>query len=114
MAHIPECAPENPIYSEIDEEIQRLRNSLPGNDKAGSSRRITYGGDQRENILIRELLQEIRELRLQLVGPTGNEHANRVGSRETLEHSNHPLDLTYRRTRRTKTYVINQDLRLDF
>jgi len=46
------------------------------NDEAGPSRRITYGGNQRENVLIRELLQEIRELRLQLVGPPGNKHAN--------------------------------------
>jgi len=81
MAHTPERAPENSIYSEIDEEIQRLRNSLPRNDEAGPSRRITYS-DQRENVLIRELLQEIRELRLQLVGPSRNEHANRDGRRQ--------------------------------
>jgi len=46
MAHTPERAPENPIYSEIDKEVQRLRNSLPRNDEAEPSRRITYGGDQ--------------------------------------------------------------------
>jgi len=38
-------------------------------------------------------------LRLQLVRPPGNEHANRDSRRrETSEHSNHPLDLTYGRT----------------
>jgi len=99
MAYTPERAPENLIYSEIDKEIQPLRNSLPRNDEAGSSRRITYDGDQRENVLMREFLQEIRELRLQLLGPSGNEHVNRDGRRrETLEHSNHPLGLTYGRT----------------
>jgi len=61
MAHTPKCAPEAPIYSEIDEEILRLKNSLPRNDEAEPSRRVTFG-DQRENILICELLQEIREL----------------------------------------------------
>jgi len=90
-------APENLIYSEIDEEIQRLRNSQPRNDK-GSSKRITYGGNQRENVLIRELLQEIRELRLQLIGPPGNEHANRDRRRETLKQFSYPLDLTYGQT----------------
>jgi len=77
MAHTPERATENPVYSEIDEEILRLRNSLPrNNEEAGPSRRVTYG-DQRENVLIRELLQEIRELRLQLVGPPGNDAEKR-------------------------------------
>jgi len=52
MAHTPERAPENPIYNEIDEEIQRLRNS-PRNDEVRPSRRITYGGDQQQNVLIR-------------------------------------------------------------
>jgi len=61
MAHTPERAPEAPIYNEIDEEILRLRNSLLRNDEAGPSRRVTFG-DQRENISIRKLLQEIREL----------------------------------------------------
>jgi len=106
--HTPERVLENPIYSEIDEEIQRLRNSLPENDEAGPSRRIIYGGDHRENVLIRVLLQEIRDLRLQLVGPPGNEHANRDGRhRETLEYSNHSLKPT---SESTKKYVINQDL----
>jgi len=91
MAHIPERVPENFIYK-IDKEIQRLRNSLPRNDEAGPSRRVTYG-DQRENVLIRELLQEIRELRLQLVGPPENEHGNRDSRRgETFGQSSHPLD----------------------
>jgi len=72
MAHTPERAPEAPIYNEIDEEILRLRNSLPRNDEAGSSRRVTFG-DQRENVLIRELLQEIRELRMQLLRLPVNE-----------------------------------------
>jgi len=40
MAHTPEREPEAPVYSEIDEEIQRLRNTLPRNDEAGPSRRV--------------------------------------------------------------------------
>jgi len=107
MAHRPEHAPEAPIYSEIDEEILRLRNSLPRNE-AGPSRRVTFG-DQRENVLIRELLHEIRELRMQLIGPPVNEHANRdSGRRETFGQSSHPLDLNTEE--RTKTCVINRDL----
>jgi len=35
MAHTPNRALENPIYSEIDKEIQRLRNSQPRNDEVG-------------------------------------------------------------------------------
>jgi len=98
MAHTPERAPEAPIYNEIDEEILRLRNSLPRNDEAGPSRRVTFG-DQRKNVLIRELLQEIRELRMQLIGPPVNEHGDRDRRRrETFEQSSHPLDLTYGRT----------------
>jgi len=78
MAHTPDRASENLIYSEINEEILHLRNSQPRNDKAEPSRRVTYGDDQRENVFIRELLQEIRELRLQLIGsPGSNENANR-------------------------------------
>jgi len=46
MAHTPDRALENPIYSKIEEEIQRLRNSQPRNDEARPSRRVTYGGDQ--------------------------------------------------------------------
>jgi len=81
MVHTSDRAPENPIYSKIDEEIQRLKNSQPRNDEAGPSRRITYGGNQRENVLICEMLQEIRELRLQLIGLPGNEHASDLLSR---------------------------------
>jgi len=77
MAHTPDRATENPIYSELDEEIQRLRNLQPRNDEASLSRKVIYGGDQRENVLIYELLQKIRKLRLQLIGPPENEHANR-------------------------------------
>jgi len=47
--------------------------------------------------LIRELLQEIRELRFSRL--LENEYANCDGRcREMLEHSNHPLDLTYGQT----------------
>jgi len=99
MAHIPDRAIENPKYSEIDEGIQRLRNLQSRNDEARPSRRVTYSGDQRKNALIRKLLQEIRELRLQLIGPPGNEHANCDGRRrEILEQFCHPLNLTYGRT----------------
>jgi len=42
IVHTPERAPEAPIYNEIDEEILRLRNSLPRNDDA-PSRRVTFG-----------------------------------------------------------------------
>jgi len=76
MAHTPEHAPEAPIYSEIDEEILRLRKSLPRNDDTGPSRRVTFG-DQQGNVLIRKFLHEIRELRMQLTGPLVNEHGNR-------------------------------------
>jgi len=58
MTHTPKRAPKVPICNEIDEEILRLRNSLPRNDEAEPSRRVTFD-DQRENVLIRELLQEI-------------------------------------------------------
>jgi len=87
---------------EIENEILRLRNTPGQNnpyfEEPRPGRRVTFDNQSTENILLHELLQEIRELRIQ-VGSNRNEREpsedkNRV-SRNFHENA---LDLTYGRT----------------
>jgi len=87
---------------EIENEILRLRNTPGQNnlyfEESRPGRRITFDNQSTENMLLHELLQEIRELRIQ-VGSNRNEREpsedkNRV-SRNFHENA---LDLIYGRT----------------
>jgi len=87
---------------EIENEILRLRNTPGQNnpyfEEPRPGRRVTFDNQSTENILLHELLQEIRELRIQ-VGSNRNEREpsedkNRV-SRNFHENA---LDLIYGRT----------------
>jgi len=102
MAHSPVEPTAQSPRDEINNEILRLRNT-PGQNNpyfedARPGRRVTFDTQSTENTLLHELLQEIRELRIQ-VGSNRNERGpfeerNRV-SRNFHENV---LDLTYGRT----------------
>jgi len=99
MAHTPDRALRNPIYSKIDDEIQHLRNSQPKKDETGSSRRITYDtARKRFERYVNYYKRSESYVYILLIRPPGNDHANRDSRRETVKQFNHPLDLTYGRT----------------
>jgi len=99
MAHSPVDPTAQSPRDEIDNEILRLRNTPGQNnpyfEEARPGRRVTFDTQPTENMLLHELLQEIRELRIQ-VGSNRNEREERNRVSRNL-HDN-ALDLTYGRT----------------
>jgi len=85
----------------IENEILRLRNTLGQNDppieEPRPGRRITFDNQSTENLLLHELLQEIRELRIQ-VGSNRNEREPFIErNRASRNFHDNALDLTYGR-----------------
>jgi len=103
MAHSPVEPTVPPTREDIDNEILRLRNSPGRNnpyyEEARPARRVTFDPQSAENMLLHELLQEIRELRIQFGNSSRNERAP-FGERNRASRSFHDnaLDLTYGRT----------------
>jgi len=101
MAHSSVESTAQSPREEIENEILRLRNTGQNNpyfEEPRPGRRVTFDNQSIENMLLHELLQEIRELRIQ-VGNNRNEREpfedrNRV-SRNFHEN---PLDFTNGRT----------------